>query len=84
MAPPGLLHIDCEVRKTSGVHEDVFALPKLDSNISGMINCALALRSGASMVRFRSCLRQEVMSRLHIRYGLAPAGAKEYKRKALA
>ena len=53
------------------------------SQISGVIRVALALRTGSAMVRFRSCLRQDIFSRLKILSGVAPPEAVEYRRKAL-
>ena len=50
------MHKKCEVHCTAGVFKKTFAL--IDGNISGMLNCALAMRSGSAMARFRSCLAE--------------------------
>jgi len=48
------MHTLCEIHKTSLLHGKTFAL--LDSNVRGMIRCALSLRNGAAMGVFRKCL----------------------------
>eukprot|EP00959_Pyramimonas_sp_CCMP1952_P453212 9467863-Pyramimonas_sp.AAC.1 len=73
------LHIHCEIHKTSGVHEDVFELPELEPNISGMINCALAMRNSSAMDRFRKCMKEEITSRILILPGRPSQEAEVYK-----
>lgn len=75
------LHVHCEVHLAASAHEKTFSLQ--ESNISGMIHCALALRNGTAMNRFRRCLRDEVASRFRVRFGTAPLDAIEHKRKVL-
>lgn len=75
------LHTLCDVHKTSLIHGKTFSL--LDSNVRGMIACALSLRNGAAMTKFRRCLRAEVESRLQILHGRPPPGAENFKRAAL-
>ena len=75
------MHKKCEVHCTAGVFKKTFAL--IDGNISGMLNCALAMRSGSAMARFRSCLAEEIRSRLDIRHGRPSREAMSYKAKVL-
>ena len=75
------LHILCDVHGTAGVHDKTF-LP-LDSQISGLINTALALRSGAAMSRVRKCLMAEIASHLGVLQGSPPEAAEAYKRTML-
>lgn len=75
------LHTLCEIHMTATAHEKTFAL--LSENIQGMIRCALALRMGSAMTRFRKCLRAEVASRFEVRYGSPPLEAMRYKQHVL-
>lgn len=71
------LHSFCDVHRTAGAHTKTFVL--LASNVSGMIRCALALRNGAALSRFRTCLAQEIASRFKVKHGSPTAEAKAYK-----
>lgn len=72
-----LLHRLCDIHRTSLVHGKTFAL--LDDNVRGMIACALSLRVGSAMTRFRRCLKAEIESRLQILHGQPPRDATRYK-----
>lgn len=75
------LHTLCEVHRASLAHGKSLVL--LDANIRGMIKCALSLRAGAALNTFRSCLAQEVASRLQILHGRPPPEAMAHKRAVL-
>lgn len=75
------LHTQCEIHKTSACHVKTFVL--LDDNVRGMVHCALSLRQGAAMTRFRRCLGEEVASRFEVKAGAPPRDAQEHKRKLL-
>ena len=81
--PPGLLHVFCEVHMTSGCHQKLFSIPELDKTVHGLINTALALRSGPAMMRFRKCLRDEVSSRLQVLHGAPTRAAQRYTSSVL-
>lgn len=73
------LHVNCEVHKTSSCHTKTFVL--VDDCISGMVHCALSLRNGTAMGRFRAALKQEIESRFAVRYGRPSRDALSYKRQ---
>ena len=75
------LHIRCQVHKTSTVHEQLSHF--VESTVSGMVNAALALRSGASFVRFKECLVAEVKSRLEVIEGHCSDEALRYRASIL-
>lgn len=75
------IHILCDIHKTAAVHEKTLAM--VDSTVTGLIQTALALRTGGAMVTFRTCLREEIASRLVLRHGFPPKEAVEYKKKVL-
>ena len=58
------VHVLCDVHRTSLVHGKMFSL--LDDNVRGMLRCALSLRHGAALLRFRRCVKDEFASRLQI------------------
>lgn len=61
------VHVLCEVHKTSLIHGKTFSL--ISDNIKGMVACALSLRNGSAMGKFRQCLMDEIDSRLEILHG---------------
>ena len=67
------LHIKCQVHKTSTMHGQVFSF--IDPTVSGMVRAALAVRNGASMIRFREAVKAEVTYRLDIIEGVSSGGA---------
>lgn len=75
------LHTFCEVHKSATAHEKTFSLQP--QTLQGMIRCALALRTGSSMTRFRKCLRAEVASRFEVKHGSPPSDALQYKQQVL-
>lgn len=77
----GHLHIECGVHKSSNAHERTFAL--VPENIRGMIHTALALRNGAAMNVFRTCMRDEIRSRFVVKAGKATVEATEHKKFCL-
>lgn len=76
-----LLHIECEVHKTSGCYTKTFAL--LEDNVKGMIHCALSLQSGSAMSRFRACLKEEIASRFEVLHGQPSRDAINYKEQMM-
>ena len=76
------LHCRCEVHRTAGVYEKVFGklLPEL---VTGAINCALSLRCGGSMAKFRRCLAEEVASRFVVLKGRPSQDAIMHKKALL-
>lgn len=72
------LHVVCEVHKTAQVYSKTFGL--MESNVRGMLHCALSLRDGAAMTRFRQALRAEIESRFEVRVGTAPRDAVRWKK----
>ena len=73
------LHSLCDVHGTAGCYNKVFH--PFDKYVSGIIHIALALRSGAAMVQFRRCLREEIASRLEIIQGSPPQEVVDYKKQ---
>lgn len=71
----------CTIHILAGICTKTFSL--VESEISGMINAALAMRNGASMSRFRRCLKMEIKSRFKLTYIAPSADALEYKRLLL-
>ena len=63
------------------MYKKVFDL--VDEQVCGVVNTALALRTPGGMARFRTCLREEISSRLEIKEGFPPVAARDYKRKVL-
>ena len=76
------IHFLCRVHKTAAVHKRTFEF--LDETITGMIRSALAVRSGASMVRFRESLAAEIASRLEVLEGSAPREQHAYRHDILS
>lgn len=77
----GTLHKVCDIHKTATSYSRTFSL--LESNVSGMIHCALSLREGAAMSRFRGCLRDEVASRFEVKVGAPSREAVAHKKAVL-
>lgn len=75
------LHALCDVHRTSLVHNKLFTL--LDDNVRGMVRCALSMRAGSAMGKFRRCLREEVEARLEVLHGRPSAEAEAYKQGML-
>ena len=75
------VHVLCDVHRTSLVHGKTLSL--LDDNVRGVLRCALSLRNGAALSRFRRCLKDEIASRLQIIPGRPPVEAVAYKKAAL-
>lgn len=75
------LHIRCDVHRTATTYTKTFGL--LDTTVTGLIHCALALQSGSAMRRFRACLRDEVASRFVVLHGTPPADAVRHKKRIL-
>lgn len=75
------LHVLCGVHKTAGAHEKTFAL--VDEGIRGMIHCALALRNGSAMSRFRRCMKEEIESRFKLMHGEATLDAQRHRQRVL-
>lgn len=71
------LHTFCDIHRTASAHDKSFSL--MPESVSGMIHCALAMRSGAALCRFRFCMRQEVESRFKVKHGRPSEAAKAYK-----
>ena len=71
------LHLLCEVHKTAGIYKKTFA--PLDSRITGVIRCALSMRTAGGMSVFRSCMREEIASRIEVLDGHPPLAARVYK-----
>lgn len=75
------LHVPCDIHKTASCYSKTFCLT--DGAIKGMINTALALKTGSSMTRFRQCLREEVASRFVVKTGQPSLEATTHKRHVL-
>lgn len=71
------VHVACEAHKAATCHETTFSL--VDTEIKGMIHVVLALQNGKAMSTFRECVREEIDSRLVLRFGVVSLAAKEYK-----
>ena len=70
----GSPHIKCDIHKMATVNGQTFSLQPLEPHIRGMIHCALSMRTGGGMERFRTCLKAEVRERLVILRGSCPPG----------
>jgi len=77
------LHFFCEVHVTSTIHGQTFHNLELGLDVSSMVHCALSLRVGAAMNRFRACMRLEVASKLHILRGRPPQEATQRRDQLL-
>lgn len=75
------LHISCDVHRTSRIHDRTFSV--LDTNIRGMVDCALSMRNGPAMSRFRKAMRDEIASRFVVLHGAPTAEAKTHKMRVL-
>ena len=75
-----MLHMLCDVHRTSRVYDGTFQGPEIDSGITGSIRAALSLRTGGAFSKFKSCLSEEIRSRLVILRGRPPRAAEEYKK----
>ena len=64
------VHALCDVHRASLVPGKTFSL--LDENVRGMLRCALSLRDGTALSRFRRCLKDEIASRLQTIPGRPP------------
>lgn len=75
------LPITCDIHKTARCYARTFSL--LDSNVIGMIRCAMSLRNGGAMTRFRRCMREEIADRLEVKFGRPPVDATRHKKGLL-
>ena len=76
-----VVHMKCQVHKTSTCHGLTFSFD--EPEITGLIRCALALRSGSSMIRFKECIDDEIRTRLEILEGAPDRGAIAYRRNII-
>ena len=76
------LELDCEIHATARAFNKTYD-QLLSDDVSGLLNVALCLRSGANMTLFRRCLQQECLSTLKIYFAPIPAEAQEYRRHIL-
>eukprot|EP00971_Amphidinium_carterae_P014722 290724-Amphidinium_carterae.6 len=72
------LSLDCEIHASSRAFAKTYD-GLLATDVSGLLNVSLALRSGSNMMVFRRALRQEIEARLKIMYGPPPLAAQEYR-----